>query len=132
MMFKSCEMRFKIGDIITGVEDTPYPATNSCGTYNVIRLYNDGYIRVKVVEHTKLSIVGNEYDVLPKYFVYAKDFVHWEGIFSGAYDMGTFSVKDGVIVVSNVSKDSPCYKQLCAEYEKYLKNEKEKNDNAVS
>lgn len=125
-MFESSGKKFKVGDIITGVDDSPYPATNSCGTYNVIRVYNDGYIRVKVVEHIKLSLVGNKFDVLSKYFIYAKDFVHWEGIFNKAYNQKTFSIENGVPVVNNVGKDSPCYRQLCAEYNEYLKKEKEK------
>lgn len=125
-MFESSGKKFKVGDIITGVDDSPYPATNSCGTYNVIRVYNDGYIRVKVVEHIKLSLVGNKFDVLSKYFIYAKDFVHWEGIFNKAYNQKTFDVENGVPVVNNVGKDSPCYRQLCAEYNEYLKKEKEK------
>lgn len=126
-MFESSGKKFKVGDIITGVDDSPYPATNSCGTYNVIRVYNDGYIRVKVVEHIKLSLVGNKFDVLSKYFIYAKDFVHWEGIFNKAYNQKTFDVEDGVPVVEGVSKDSPCYKQLCDEYAKYVKSaEKER------
>lgn len=125
-MFKSCEMRFKIGDIITGVKDSEYTVTNSCGIYKVVRVYDDGFIRVSVVEHTNPFKIGNEYDVFSKYFVYAECFIHWEGIFSRAYNQKTFSIKDGVPVVNNVGKDSPCYRQLCAEYEEFLKKEKEK------
>lgn len=125
-------MKFEIGDIITGVENTPYSITNSCGTYEVIFVYNNDYIRVRIVEYTKPLKAANEYDVLSKFFVYAKDFVHWEGIFNKAYKEETFSIKDGVPVAEGVSVNSPCYKQLCAEYEKYLKNEKEKNGNALS
>ena len=126
-MFKSIDKKFEIGDIITGVDGSPYTVTKNCGTYEVIRVYNDEFIRVKVLEHINPFEVGNGYDVLSKYFIYAKDFVHWEGIFDSAYNNKTFDIKDGIPVVEGVSKDSPCYKQLCAEYAKYMKSmEKEK------
>lgn len=119
-------MRFNVGDIITGVEDAPYTVTNNCGTYEVIRVYDDEFIRVRVLEHINPLEVGNGYSVLSKYFVYAEGFAHWEGIFDRAYNKKTFRVKDGIPVVDGVSVDSPCYKQLCAEYEEFLKKEKEK------
>ena len=120
-------MKFNIGDIITGVENNPYSITNSRGTYEVIYVYDDEFVRVKVVEHIDPLEVGGEFDVLTEYFVFAKDFVHWEGIFDSAYNKKTFDIKDGVPVVEGVSKDSPCYKQLCDEYAKYMENmEKEK------
>lgn len=97
-------MKFYIGDIITGVEDSPYSVTNSCGTYEVIRVYDDKFIRVKVLEHIESYVIDHGFDVESKHFVYAEGFAHWEGIFNG------------------VSKDSPCYKQLCAEYAKYMKS----------
>ena len=54
-------------------------------------------------------------------------FIRWEGIFDSAYNKKTFDIKDGVPVVDGVSVDSPCYKQLCAEYAKYMKSvEKER------
>ena len=120
-------MKFNIGDIITGVEGAPYSITNSCGTYEVIRVYDDRLIRVKVLEHIESSVIDHGFDVESKYFVFAKDFVHWEGIFDSAYNKKTFDIKDGVPVVEGVSKDSPCYKQLCDEYAKYVKSaEKER------
>lgn len=126
-MFKSIDKKFEIGDIITGVEGAPYTVTNNCGTYEVIRVYDDEFIRVRVLEHINPLEVGNGYDVLSKHFVYAEGFAHWEGIFNRAYNQKTFSVKDGVPVVDGVSKDSPCYKQLCDEYSKYMKSaEKER------
>lgn len=127
MMFKSIDKKFEIGDIITGVEGTPYSVTNNCGTYEVIHVYDDEFIRVRVIEHIKVSNVRNEFDVQSKYFVYAEGFAHWEGIFNKAYNKKTFSVKGGVPVVDGVGVDSPCYKQLCDEYTKYVKSiEKEK------
>lgn len=119
-------MKFKIGDIITGTKDAPYSVTNSDGTYEVIFVYNDDLVRVRVVEHIR-AVKGNQFDVESKYFVYAEGFAHWEGIFSGAYNSGTFDIEDGVPVVDGVSIDSPCYKQLCDEYAKYMKSiEKER------
>ena len=120
-------MKFNIGDIITGVEDAPYTVTNNRVTYEVIRVYDDEFIRVKVLEHINPLEVGNGYTVLSKYFVYAEGYAHWVGIFNRAYNQKTFDIKDGIPVVEGVSKDSPCYKQLCDEYTKYVKSmEKEK------
>ena len=120
-------MKFNIGDIITGVENNPYSITNSRGTYKVLYVYNDEFVRVRIVKHIDPSEVGGEFDVLTEYFVFAKDFVHWDGIFNKAYNQKTFSVEDGVPVVKGVSVDSPCYKQLCEEYAKYKESiEKEK------
>ena len=121
-MFKSGGKKFKVGDIITGVDDCPYTVTNSRGTYEVIYVYDDEFVRVRIVKHIDLLKVGSEFDVLSKYFVYAKDFVHWEGIFDNAFNQKTFSIEDGVPVVDGVSMDSPCYKQLCNEYAKYMKS----------
>lgn len=126
-MFESSGKKFKVGDIITGVDGSPYTVTNSLGTYKVIYAYDDEFVRVRIVKHIDPLKVGSEFDVLSKYFVYADGYVHWEGIFNMAYNQKTFDIKDGVPVVSNVSKDSPCYKQLCAEYKEFLKKEKEKN-----
>ena len=115
-------MKFNIGDIITGVENNPYSITNSRGTYEVIYVYDDEFVRVRVVEHVNPLEVGNGYDVLSKHFVYAEGFAHWEGIFNRAYNQKTFDIENGVPVVNNVGKDSPCYKQLCAEYAKYMES----------
>lgn len=116
-------MKFKRGDIITAVKDCPYSVTTNNGTYEVIYVYGDGsFIRVRVVEHIKSSNVGHQFDVEPKYFIYAKDFVHWEGIFNRAYNEKTFDIENGIPVVEGVSKDSPCYKQLCDEYAKYMES----------
>ena len=115
-------MKFNVGDIITGVEDAPYTVTNSCGEYMVIFVYDDDYIRVRVIKHIDPLKMGDEFDVMSKYFVYAKDFVHWEGIFDRAYNKKTFDIKDGIPVVDGVSVDSPCYKQLCEEYAKYIES----------
>nr|DAU08727.1 MAG TPA: hypothetical protein [Caudoviricetes sp.] len=126
-MFDSSGKKFKVGDIITGIDGSPYTVTNSRGTFKVIYVYDDEFVRVRIVKHIDPLKVGSEFDVLSKYFVYAKDFVHWEGIFNKAYNQKAFDIKDGVPVVDGVSVDSPCYKQLCAEYAKYKKSaEKER------
>ena len=120
-------MKFNIGDIITAVKDCPYSVTTNNGKYEVIRVYDDEFIRVKVLEHINPFEAGNGYDVLSKFFVYAEGFAHWEGIFNRAYNQKTFDIENGVPVVEGVSVDSPCYKQLCREYAKYMKSaEKEK------
>lgn len=125
-MFESSSKKFKVGDIITGVDGSPYTVTNSLGTCKVIYAYDDEFVRVRIVKHIDPLKVGSEFDVLTKYFVFEKDFVHWEGIFDNAYNKKAFDIKDGVPVVDGVSVDSPCYKQLCAEYKEFLKKEKEK------
>lgn len=120
-------MKFKVGDIITGTKDSPYPITNSDGKYEVICVFDDDHICVRVVEHIKEDKVGTQHLVFSRFFVYAKDFVRWEGIFDNAFNQKTFHIEDGVPVVDGVSMDSPCYKQLCEEYAKYVKGiEKEK------
>lgn len=120
-------MKFKVGDIITAVKDTPYSVTTNNGTYEVLYVYGDSFIRVRVVEHIKPSNVGHELDVNSNFFVYAEGYAHWEGIFDSAYNKKTFDIKDGIPVVDGVSVDSPCYKQLCNEYAKYMKSvEKER------
>ena len=126
-MFENSGKKFNVGDIITGVDGSLYTVTNSRGTYEVIRVYDDEFIRVRVLEHINPLEVGNGYDVLSKHFVYAEGFAHWEGIFNMAYNQKTFDIENGVPVVEGVSVDSPCYKQLCAEYAKYMKSaEKER------
>ena len=120
-------MKFKVGDIITGVDGSPYTVTNSLGTYEVIHVYDDEFIRVEVLEHINPLEVGNGYQVFSKHFVYAEGFAHWEGIFNRAYNQKTFGIKDCVPVVEGVNVNSPCYKQLCKKYTKYMESmEKEK------
>lgn len=120
-------MKFKIGDIITGADSCPYTVTDNHGAYEVIYVYDESLIRVKVTEHIDKSVIGHQFDVNSNFFVYAEGYAHWDGIFNRAYNKKTFSVKDGVPVVDGVSVDSPCYKQLCEEYAKYKESvEKEK------
>lgn len=125
-MFESSGKKFKVGDIITGVDGAPYTVTNSLGTYKVIYVHDDEFVRVRIVKHIDPLKVGSEFDVLTKYFVYADGYVQWEGIFNRAYNQKTFDIKNGVPVVEGVSVDSPCYKQLCDEYAKYVKAQKKK------
>ena len=121
-------MKFKIGDIVKGNEmsDGRYSFTNSYCTGKVIEVYEDGTFLLKVISHELYEgQVGEEYTVEDDYF----DLVAsngWTGLYGVANYKKLFSIENGVPVVNNVGKDSPCYKQLCAEYEEFLKNEKEK------
>lgn len=120
-------MKFKIGDIITGADGCPYTITNNHGTYEVIYVGNGNFIRVKVIKHIDKSVIGEQFNVDSNFFVYVENYAHWDGIFDRAYSKKTFSIKDCVPVVEGVSVNSPCYKQLCAEYAKYMKSvEKER------
>ena len=121
-------MKFKIGDIITGVDSCPYTITNNRGTYEVIYAYNSKLIRVKVTEHIDKSVIGDQFVVDSNFFVYAEGYAHWDGIFNRAYYKKTFSVKDGIPVVEGVGVNSPCYKQLCEEYAKYKESMKKEGD----
>lgn len=121
-------MKFKIGDIVKGnkMSDGRYGFTNSYCTGKVIEVYEDGTFLLKVISHERYEDqVGEEYPVDDDYF----DLVTtngWTGLYSVANYRKLFSIENGVPVVNNVGKDSPCYKQLCAEYEEFLKKEKEK------
>lgn len=127
-------MKFRIGDIVKGNKeaDRKYGLTTSDCVGEVVKVYNDGTITLKIIQHEYYkNEVGHEFDVAD----YCFDLVtpdSWRGLYGNAYHKQLFSVENGVPVVDNVIKDSPCYKQLCAEYEEYLKNEKEKNENEVS
>ena len=122
-------MRFKVGDIIKGNKksDDRYRFTNSYCTGKVIEVYEDGTFLLKVISHELYEgQVGEEYPVDDDYF----DLVmpnNWTGLYGVANYRKLFSIENGVPVVNNVGKDSPCYKQLCDEYAKYMENmEKEK------
>lgn len=121
-------MKFKIGDIVKGNEmsDDRYSITNSYCVGEVIEANEFGMILLKIISHERYKDhVGEEYPVDDDYF----DLVTtngWTGLYGVANYKKLFSIENGVPVVSNVGKDSPCYKQLCAEYEEFLKKEKEK------
>lgn len=121
-------MKFKIGDIVKGNEaaDSRYGYTTSYCIGEVIGVYESGNILLKIISHEIYkSEVGHKYIVDACCF----DLVtpdNWTGLYGIANYRQLFSVENGVPVVSNVGKDSPCYKQLCAEYEEFLKKEKEK------
>lgn len=121
-------VKFKIGDIVKGNEmsDGRYGFTNSYCTGKVIKVYEGGTFLLKVISHERYEdMAGEEYTVDEDYF----DLVTtngWSGLYGAANYRKLFSIENGVPVVNNVGKDSPCYKQLCAEYEEFLKNEKEK------
>ena len=122
-------MKFKVGDIVKGNEmsDDRYSITNSSCVGEVIETNEFGMILLKIISHERYKDhVGEEYPVDDDYF----DLVTtngWTGLYSVANYRKLFTIENGVPVVNNVGKDSPCYKQLCAEYTKYIESmEKEK------
>lgn len=121
-------MKFKVGDIVKGNihSDFRYEYTTSCCIGEVIEIYEDGLIMLKIISHERYeNQIGSEYAVDEDYF----DLVasnSWTGLYGTANYKKLFTIENGVPVVNNVSKDSPCYKQLCAEYKEFLKKEKEK------
>jgi len=129
-------MKFCIGDLVKGNNeaDRRYGITTSGCIGEVVGICVENgveYITLKVVSHEIYpSEIGHKFDVLAGCFDLVDTYV-WNGIFRTANNRRLFSVENGVPVVENVSKDSPCYKQLCAEYDEYVKNKKEKN-HAVS
>ena len=122
-------MKFKVGDIVKGnkMSDGKYSITNSYCVGEVIETNEFGIIMLKLISHEKYKDhVGEEFVVDDDYF----DLVTtngWTGLYGVANYKKLFSIENGVPVVNNVGKDSPCYKQLCAEYAKYMESmEKEK------
>ena len=123
------DMKFKIGDIVKGNEmsDGKYSITNSYCVGEVIETNEFGFIVLKIISHEQYEDhVGEAFSVEDNYF----DLVTtngWTGLYGVANYKKLFSIENGVPVVNNVGKDSPCYKQLCAEYAKYIESmEKEK------
>ena len=81
---------------------------------------------MKIISHKRYkNEIGHKFDVYGRYFdLVATD--NWTGLYGVANRRQLFTIENGVPVVNNVGKDSPCYKQLCSEYEEFLKKEKEK------
>lgn len=122
-------MKFKVGDIVKGnkMSDDKYSITNSYCVGEVIETNEFGFIVLKIISHERFEYhVGEAFSVEDDYF----DLVAtngWTGLYGVANYKKLFSIENGVPVVSNVGKDSPCYKQLCDEYAKYMESmEKEK------
>ena len=122
-------MKFKVGDIVKGnkAADGKYSITNSYCVGEVIETNEFGFIVLKIISHEQYEDhVGEAFSVEDNYF----DLVTtngWTGLYGVANYKKLFSIENGVPVVNNVGKDSPCYKQLCAEYAKYIESmEKEK------
>lgn len=122
-------MKFKVGDIVKGNKraDDKYSITNSYCVGEVIETNEFGYIVLKIISHELYKDhIGEVFAVDDDYF----DLVTtngWTGLYGVANYKKLFSIENGVPVVNNVGKDSPCYKQLCDEYAKYMENmEKEK------
>ena len=121
-------MKFKVGDIVKGnkAADDKYSITNSYCVGEVIETNEFGYIVLKIISHEQYEDhVGEAFSVDDDYFDLVMPY-NWTGLYGVANYRKLFSIENGVPVVNNVGKDSPCYKQLCAEYEEFLKNEKEK------
>ena len=107
--------------------DGKYSITNSYCVGEVIETNEFGIIMLKIISHEQYKDhIGEEFVVDDDYF----DLVasnNWVGLYGVANYRKLFSIENGVPVVNNVGKDSPCYKQLCDEYAKYMENmEKEK------
>lgn len=121
-------MKFNIGDIVRGNReaDRKYGITTSDCTGEVVEVYEDGVILLKIISHKYYeNEVGHTFDVADCCFdLVASD--SWTGLYIVANCRQLFSVENGVPVVNNVGKDSPCYRQLCSEYKEFLKKEKEK------
>lgn len=122
-------MKFKVGDIVKGNKraNDKYSITNSSCIGEVIEANEFGSILLKIISHEQYEDhVGEAFVVEDDYF----DLVTtngWTGLYGVANYKKLFSIENGVPVVNNVGKDSPCYKQLCDEYAKYMENmEKEK------
>ena len=121
-------MKFKVGDIVKGNKSSnfKYEYTTSSCTGEVIEVLNNKMFLLKILTHEHYkNEVGNEDPVDEDFFdLIASN--SWTGLYGTANYKKLFSIENGVPVVNNVGKDSPCYKQLCAEYKNYLKKEKEK------
>lgn len=60
---------FKVGDIITGIDDTYYGVTNSQGTFEVMSDVNDyGEFTVKVLTHSYAMHIGFTGEIEPQHF----------------------------------------------------------------
>lgn len=64
---------FKIGDLITGKTDSPYPITNSRGTFEVVEIVSN-LIGVKVVTHLDFPGTDTIFFVDPTKFKLVKSY----------------------------------------------------------
>lgn len=64
------EISFKIGDIVCGIEGSPYNITNEKMSKGIVERINfeDGEIEIKIIKHENASREGYTHCVLPKYF----------------------------------------------------------------
>ena len=124
-------MKFKTGDIVKGNEmsNGKYSITNSYCVGEVIETNEFGFIVLKIISHEQYEdYVGEALSVDEDYFDLVMPY-NWTGLYGVANYKKLFTIENGVPVVNNVGKDSPCYKQLCDEYAKYMENmEKEKKE----
>lgn len=61
--------KFKVGDLVKGNDPRRYFCTNDKMAKGiVIRVYNKDEIRVQILEHSMVGVIGDEYNVDPQYF----------------------------------------------------------------
>lgn len=68
--------KFKVGDIVKGIDEDRYGITNTKMTKGrVIKVRENGMFVVKIIEHECKEYIGDEcHDLDPRYFVLAKSF----------------------------------------------------------
>lgn len=61
-------MKFKVGDIIRGIDDREYNITNKKMTKGKVIGVGECDINIKILEHDESERIGGEYYVFPEYF----------------------------------------------------------------
>ena len=59
---------FKVGDIITGIEESPYGTTNKLGTYEILGIEPNGMLYIKTITHVHEAFMGFTDIVSPNWF----------------------------------------------------------------
>ena len=59
---------FKVGDIITGIEDSPYGITNELGTYKILEIKQSGSLYIKTITHVHEEFIHVADIVHPEWF----------------------------------------------------------------
>lgn len=62
------EYKFKVGDIITGISESPYDITNGLGTYEVLNIESNGTLYIKTITHVHKEFIHFADIVSPKWF----------------------------------------------------------------
>ena len=89
---------FDIGDIVAGIEDSPYTVTNYRMTRGEVTEvnYDDGSFRVCVLEHERTPCIGGNHSALdPRYFTLVEE--SGGGNFEAATveELGAFLLTEG-------------------------------------